>query len=512
MQAIAVPGPGRWETLADHFPNPLTPEYQAILGEAFERGYATVCDNYGLPLETIMLRFIDGRPYLRPRARIGGGRPAPKAPDFVVRLLFRTAPSMRRAAHRADDAMASRRWRAEAGDWYERTRPRWVERNRALQAVDVDALGKDALASHLQTCRTNALEGYVCHFELHGTDLLPTGVLLSRCRAWGIDADDVLPLLAGHSPATRLAGGFDTDFEWRSVTGYDLDARTYGELGNIAQRVKDAPERAPSGSDEQLVRAKVPPGAITEFQEWLADARATCGVRDDNGAILGAWPIGLLRRAMLATGRRLGFGEPGLAVELTVEELIARLTGASEPSAADAAARSAERSRLAAVAAPRFVGPDEPLPATRVMPQNMAAFTDALLVTRELNTTKTAATGLHGTGVGDGAATGRAVVAHDANDAILRLEPGDILVARLTTPAYNAVLTYAGGLVVVEGGLVSHAAVIARELGLPTVIGVADAMTILEGSIVTVDPAAGTVAVRRERALGTSDLGTTPRR
>ena len=69
-----------------------------------------------------------------------------------------------------------------------------------------------------------------------------------------------------------------------------------------------------------------------------------------------------------------------------------------------------------------------------------------------------------------------------------------------TTPAYNAVLSMAGGLVTEEGGALSHAAVLARELELPAVIGVRGALDLIaNGDEVEVDPVAGTVRVLAAR-------------
>jgi pyruvate,water dikinase len=67
-------------------------------------------------------------------------------------------------------------------------------------------------------------------------------------------------------------------------------------------------------------------------------------------------------------------------------------------------------------------------------------------------------------------------------------------VTPFTAPTYNAVLAMAGGLVTEEGGLLCHAAVIARELGLPAVIGAQDAMSAIpDGATIEVDPLAGEV-------------------
>ena len=63
-----------------------------------------------------------------------------------------------------------------------------------------------------------------------------------------------------------------------------------------------------------------------------------------------------------------------------------------------------------------------------------------------------------------------------------------------TTPAYNVVLPLCGGLVTTEGGPLSHAAVLARELGLAAVVGASGALLELrDGMEVEVDPVAGEV-------------------
>ena len=69
-----------------------------------------------------------------------------------------------------------------------------------------------------------------------------------------------------------------------------------------------------------------------------------------------------------------------------------------------------------------------------------------------------------------------------------------MLVTASTTPAFNAALSIAGGLVVEQGGYLSHAAVTARELGLPAVIGAAGAVAAIpHGGLVSVDPDIGLV-------------------
>ncbi|MFJ4227104.1 PEP/pyruvate-binding domain-containing protein [Paenarthrobacter nicotinovorans] len=81
------------------------------------------------------------------------------------------------------------------------------------------------------------------------------------------------------------------------------------------------------------------------------------------------------------------------------------------------------------------------------------------------------------------------------------LEPGEILVAPSTDPGWTPLFLTAGGLVMEMGGPNSHGAVVAREYGIPAVVGVADATTRLRtGQLITVDGGAGTVTAEGETA------------
>ncbi|RSM68227.1 phosphoenolpyruvate synthase [Actinoplanes sp. ATCC 53533] len=80
-----------------------------------------------------------------------------------------------------------------------------------------------------------------------------------------------------------------------------------------------------------------------------------------------------------------------------------------------------------------------------------------------------------------------------------RLEPGEILVAPSTDPGWTPLFLTAGGLIMEMGGANSHGAVVAREYGIPAVVGVPDATTrIATGDLITLDGTAGTVL----KALG----------
>lgn len=278
--------------------------------------------------------------------------------------------------------------------------------------------------------------------------------------------------LTGSSPASTGSGELPG---WRLVTGYDLDALTACELPPLPPRATPAP----AANDSTL--------GVAELDELLADARATYGLRDDNGMLTAAWSVGLLRRAMLAAGARLGFGAN--AVEATSDELAALLEGRPGPDAAEVERRAAARVAGAATPGPPVLGPTLGLP-TSALPKPMRRMALALLLVRDLGATALEGRRpLHGVGIGAASAIGRACVANDPNEALARFEPGDILVTLGTTPAYNALLAVAAGVVTEEGGHLSHAAVMARELGIPAVIGAAGALAqIVDGSMIEVDP------------------------
>jgi phosphohistidine swiveling domain-containing protein len=78
----------------------------------------------------------------------------------------------------------------------------------------------------------------------------------------------------------------------------------------------------------------------------------------------------------------------------------------------------------------------------------------------------------------------------------IRLEPGDILVCPSTDPGWTPLFLTAGGLVMEMGGLVTHGSVVAREYGIPAVVGVHEATRRLKtGQRVQVDGSAGRVTL-----------------
>lgn len=99
-----------------------------------------------------------------------------------------------------------------------------------------------------------------------------------------------------------------------------------------------------------------------------------------------------------------------------------------------------------------------------------------------------------GTGIGKKPVIGKAVVAKDAEEAIALVKKGDILVTVGTDRDYMPALEKAAALVTEEGGLTSHAAIIALNMGIPVIVGVENATKILQQSpVITIDPVRGLI-------------------
>lgn len=198
-----------------------------------------------------------------------------------------------------------------------------------------------------------------------------------------------------------------------------------------------------------------------------------------------------LRAIALDCGKKLVYANMVDAPEdvffLTFDELVAISTTNARPCSDDPRAlvqkRRAEHATLSALdlpdvftlAAGHFIGPDD-LDAGLSQPTNLD--TDAILV---------------GVPASGGRVTGRAAVLEGLADTD-RLQRGDVLVARQTDPGWAPLFFLVRGLVLERGGMLSHGSILARELGIPSVVGVPNATTrITHGCDIFVDGNAGHV-------------------
>ncbi len=105
-----------------------------------------------------------------------------------------------------------------------------------------------------------------------------------------------------------------------------------------------------------------------------------------------------------------------------------------------------------------------------------------------------------GLGVSGGRTEGKVRIIHDPSQD-KGLEPGEILVAKTTDPGWTPLFMVAGGLILEKGGLLSHGAIVAREFGIPAVVGVEEATRLLaDEQRVLVDGTLGEVIILPDRA------------
>ena len=101
---------------------------------------------------------------------------------------------------------------------------------------------------------------------------------------------------------------------------------------------------------------------------------------------------------------------------------------------------------------------------------------------------------LIGTGASPGSGEGPARVVAGVQD-FGRVRPGDVLIATTTTPAWTPLFPSLAALVTETGGVLSHAAIVAREYGLPAVVGAEGATRLPDGARIRVDGTSGEVRI-----------------
>jgi rifampicin phosphotransferase len=510
------PGPGQWYYSAEHLPGAVSTLYAEIFPPIF-RGWAEGAEQYGLPPHRATFGPVGRFLYYSP------GVPGPVDAEALGRAAERT--------------LATQRWRADLRTWAEQTRPTVVAAGRALLRTDLTALDDEALADHMSDAVAHFHRWGPQHFALMSVQATALGALFEAASEWGLDPADLLESLAGTASATasgealleriaagvRAAGLSDvqhldeiralggdaaaaldellTDYVWRSL-GNDLTPTLAERPDSIVAMIRAAltptgPRTRPDPSRLDRLRGEVPEPDRDRFDDLVTVAQTAYGFNDDHTVVLVSLPMGIIRRAVLEVGRRLAdrgrLLDPEDAFEATTVELRELLSDEGPP-AERVAQRRVERHRASALTPPLVIG--EPVEAQPVdLPpatQRLAALSDAWGAAgmRPRSADRAAAA------VGTEVVRGRALVAQDPIEVLNRLEPGDVLVAGTTHAVYNTVFPLVAAVAVEQGGPMSHAAILARELGLTAVVGVPGLLDrVHDGDQVEVDPIAGTITV-----------------
>jgi pyruvate,water dikinase len=525
-----------------HFVGGETALVQGIQAEVMPAGLRRAFAELGVPAETVDCRFVNGFMYTRLRPLIAPDRPAKNLPPrFVLKVLTRLHPKFRRRSRAATRAQVEQPWRAVVDSWEHGGQALVESRNLALQKVDLADLDDLTLVEHVNEVVEHCRVSWEEHFYLHGYDLGPIGYFLAGCRDWGIEPGDAIPLLEGASPSTgepmrvlarlrmaversgrvprsladvrtinsTIAEDLDRYLEHRGtlmVSRYDIDGVTLGEIPDVVlATILSGVERVVGDGLEyriELIRSRVPAQHQRDFDTRLEEARLAMNLRDSNGVTTAEWPLGLMRLSLLELGRRLVAAQrvalPEDALELLNEEISPMLFTDDAPSAEALRQRRESRHDQRKAEPPMSLGDPEPAPPLELLPKQLADVVRMVgIVMEQLGMGGTRPPGgLSGVGIGDRIVRGRACRADSPEMAIERLRRGDVLVVPCTTPAYNSVLTLAAAVVTADGGPLSHAAVLARELGISAVVGARGALTeIPDGVMIDVDPIAGEVRI-----------------
>jgi phosphohistidine swiveling domain-containing protein len=307
---------------------------------------------------------------------------------------------------------------------------------------------------------------------------------------------------SGGLPAVVQSGltGFLARYGHRTVAEIDLGMPRWSDdpthiLGVLANYLKlDDPALAP---DRQFARA------AREAEAQIERLTAIAGSRGGPAGRLRARLVrGALRRTRMFAGLRelpkYHIVEGLAAVRKEVAAVGAELAAAGRIGEADdiffldfaEAHRALAGASLRDVVAVRREAYDAELGRRRIPRVLLSDGTEPEAL--HAPGTGAAAGVLSGTPASAGTVTAKARVILDPQGAAL--EPGEILVAPSTDPGWTPLFLTAGGLVMEMGGPNSHGAVVAREYGIPAVVGVPDATAAIStGQVITLDGGAGTV-------------------
>ncbi len=519
-----------------HFPRPMTRYFQETHPASFRKGTNDFARFYGMLIDGLQIAYVNG---------FGYNQVLP-APDAEIPARFQ----------RAEQVFAQKLWREQLRDWDENRKPAAIAKHRELQAVDPDALSDAELVAYLTRCRDHHSAMIAQHMGFTAGAVVPTGDFLAHVGDWtGLPPSDLVGLLRGSAevsaggsdemerlkqafadnpaarallesdanPAQTLArlrslggetgaavSGYLDLVGNRLIDGFDIAEPTALEMPDAllrAIRVAVSGEaRAASDVDARTaeIRAQIPAAQQTEFDELLGEARLTYRLRDERGVYSDIWAAGIMRRAALAAGRRLAkrgrLATPDQMLEATLDEMCALVSGTGGPSADELAGRAAYRATYTAKDVPPLLGPPKPPPPDlSALPPAVGRLMRAVFI--GLGHVFGSSEAQHEEKVLYGIAASKGVYEGPARrvsgpSEFGRIAKGDVLITESTSEAFNILLPLLGGIVTDNGGLLSHAAIVSREYGIPGVVGTREATErIADGVLVRVDGDAGEVTV-----------------
>jgi phosphohistidine swiveling domain-containing protein len=542
------PAPGPWQQDSAHMPAAQTAVMAELYPDGFNRGFTETFNRYGMLLDRLAMAQVNGFTYHQPQPFDMPGPDGPMSPEDI-------GVEFGRRATLAEESFAVKRWRRDLDLWDNELRPLAIARHRELGDTEIGELSDTELVEHLDVVRVNLTEMVYQHHRMNVAALLPVGDLALHVARWtGLPPTEAFGLLDGYSPVSGVApsemegalaairgdetalvllsatddaearldqlraaqppvDNYVRTIQDRVIEGFDIVNTTLREqpavvLAKLAAGLEGDPNASCRRADALAtqIREQVPEQHRGEFDELLDEARALYRLRDERGLYSDVVAIGLLRRVMLEIGRRGDergiIGESVHILDATTAEAVLLLEGGG-PTADELAERGELRRHLTAEGAPRHLGPppppppplDELPPALARLMSSIGFMIDG--IPDELDESSGDDSVIVGIGVTHGTAEGRARLIGGVDD-LLDLEEGEVAVAASTSEAFNSVLHLVAGIVTDHGSHACHAAIVAREMGFPAVVGTVDATSrITTGDRVRLDGAKGEVTVLR---------------
>lgn len=490
------PGPGHWERDNSHFPLPMSRHLWELFLPAYDAGTRKGLARYGSLIQRFDFARVKGRLFLKT-------------------CFIEDPEQIQCRAEASAQALATKLWRGDRMKWgsiHHDLRQRLLR----LSQIDPPSIDSGDFLPHVLSLREIFHEGTFQHFVQQPSSMFPVGDWVRHVCAWTDAApSEVLLLLKGSH--TGSAGFLEAPFRLNEyadqiITGFDILDLTLRELPQL--NLKDIPSINASSKyppelaeAEARLRERVPVEHRCEFDEGLVEAKAAYGLHDEDVRTTYLWPLGLIRRAMMAAaGELIDRGQldhPDHVFQMTPDEFDRLVQGAGGPTAADLAGRAKEFASWK----------DQELPAA-FGEKSVVSFNGVSSACARVNAAITFYLGemeqrqarngaeppwslmVAGLAASPGQYEGWARVVRNPAD-FRKLHKGDVLIAPTTSPAYNVILPMIGAVVTDRGGALCHCAIIAREFGIPAVVGTDQATSrIPDGARILVDGDRGFVVVR----------------
>jgi phosphohistidine swiveling domain-containing protein len=542
---LTPPDEGSWMLDGGHYPTPISPSAASFYLPFLERSISAAFAEFGALIDGVRQEAVGWRVY--GKVVPPGGKEGKPPPWWLMGALARVAPPIRKKMAKAKEAAAGGLGKSYIEKWWAEWRPGLQAEITERSQTHLSTLSDNALLDELDR-RLDLLErGQEIHFKLFIPHLLAVHRFVRFCvDRLGWDETETVQHLSGISdmssaPGRRLdeiadvirssteltllveshtsglddlrrasteaAGlidGFLAEFGDRA-TSYDVLPPTIAERSDLLKAtirslVKHPPKTTEPGIEILRHRGDSLQGETARpFAELLSQLETAFPVREDNILYTDNIPLGLMRLALLELGRRLV--DRGLLADashvffLSVDEA-RNVIGEGLDLRAAVDQRRAERVWAERHAPAPTLGPAPPPPPDlRALPREARELMEALLWSIANDLATPPGDGLSGVGASPGVYRGKARVIRDEAE-FARIEHGDVLVCDITTPAWSVLFPRIGAVVTNKGGLLSHAAIVAREHGIPAVLATGTATQRIEdGEDVTVDGTKGQIEI-----------------